>query len=244
MAGIDESALDIEQIQAELAIPGEIVLAPRPDEVTDPSYSPATRGDTLEEVGGLEGYWEDDSRWDSSMEAQTFGPVQRVQDPAVLEVLARRAVVEALAVRDHSLGREAKPGLADAWGRGPRGEPLKALGVEVQVAGDGSASLNGDVESVLAELALDPSPEAATLEEEVLDAREARELLKSWDPAWMKISLQDNALKFAVRRSPRRVAIAVDYSYETDPFAGYQTHPPAYRPHYPRREAFVGPRCP
>ncbi|CRK23673.1 hypothetical protein BN1708_018050, partial [Verticillium longisporum] len=53
----------------------------------------------LEEVGGYEGWWEREGHWGPESEYTPFAAAERVQDAAVLEVLTRQAVVEALAFR-------------------------------------------------------------------------------------------------------------------------------------------------
>lgn len=182
-----------------LVMPGAVETAPRPGNVGDATYVPAESGEGLEQVGGLDGWWEDDRHWDSAVELRGFGPVQRVTDAASLEVLARQAVLEALAVRSSSSSDSDSVSLAEAWPRGGPAARQAALGLDVDVAEDGSVQgLRGDVAGVVAGL----SPAGAEAEDgAALDADEARELVGSWDARWKQVSLlEDAALKFAVRK--------------------------------------------
>jgi len=196
-AELDEYYEAEPDIETDLVLPGDVEIAPNPSQVPDPEYVPALTGDGLEEVGGLQGYWEDDSHWTESKEIQIFGRKDKVTDPAVLEVLTRQAVVESLAVQ----GQEGSGGevtLKGPWPRGGAAERAAALRVQITVVEDASASLSGDVSGVARGLVEIPDAEAAEASHELLDAGEARELVNSWDSSWKQVSLQDAALKFAV----------------------------------------------
>lgn len=192
-----EDAASATPIPAGLAIPGAVETAPMPSNVDDPSYVPAQSGEGLEEVGGIDNWWEEGAHWDRALEFRGFGPAQRVLDAAALEVLARQAVLEALAVRESS-SSNSRISLTQAWSRGGADARREALSLEVDVAEDGSVrGLRGDVAGVAA--GLEVVKGVAAEEEAVLEADEARELVGSWDGAWKQISLDDAALKFAVR---------------------------------------------
>jgi len=76
------------------------------EEITDPSYTPADTAEGLEEVGGIGGWWDEPAHWGNEGGApqfvqsvvSPFGPAEKVTDPAMLEVLGKRAIVEALVV--------------------------------------------------------------------------------------------------------------------------------------------------
>lgn len=188
-----------------LVIPRSMGTAPRPDQIGDSTYEPAESGDGLEEVGGLEGWWENNQHWDQSVEFRGFGPRHRVTDPAVLEVLARQAVVEALAVQQQQQQQQPELLTSTTWARDA--DPKAALALQVEVAADGSVTaVRGDVDAVVAGLVNHEEDVVETAEEAVetssqLEADEAQALVASWaeDASWKDISLGDAALKFAVR---------------------------------------------
>lgn len=198
-AALEEYDAEPVDIQTELQLPPEIMVAPRPEEITDSSYVPADNAEGLEEVGGLADYWETQEHWNPSVEIRGFGPFAKVTDPAVLQVCARRAVVEAVAVRDSAASAENKPSLTGLWERGGQEEQTQALGLQIEVAENGAASLKGDAEGVVKGLTWDPEAEASPAGEASIEASEAQELLQSWDASWKRISLEDPAFKFAVR---------------------------------------------
>ncbi|KAK0744268.1 hypothetical protein B0T21DRAFT_447536 [Apiosordaria backusii] len=71
-------------------------VAVRPDKITDPAYVPAESGLDLEEVGGLDDWWENPANYGVGKEWVKFGRTEKVTDPAVVEVAVYRALVEAL----------------------------------------------------------------------------------------------------------------------------------------------------
>ncbi|OAA67340.1 Ribosomal protein L50, mitochondria [Niveomyces insectorum RCEF 264] len=203
-----------------LVIPGPYATAPRPDQVSDATYVPALAGDDLVTVGGLDGWWEDDRHWDRSLEPRAFGPARRVTDPAVLTVLARRAVLEALAVRDAAAATTTTAAadsvtLTGAWRRGGAAAHEAALALQVTVAEDGTVRLAGDVAGVVAGLGGEAGAEATGAEaaeaaevqdtadavaEPYMDADSARAQLASWDASWKAVPLDDPAFKFAITK--------------------------------------------
>ncbi|KJR87760.1 uncharacterized protein SPSK_07589 [Sporothrix schenckii 1099-18] len=184
-----------------LAVPGAVQVAPLPGQVADSTYTPAESGAGLEEVGGLEGWWEDDRHWDPSLEFRGFGPRAPVTDPAVLQVLARQAVSEALAVQQQQ-PQNAELLTSTAWARGSDGPA--ALALQFDVAADGSvAGVRGDVAGVVAGLQAGTEAEAGAAEDVATPAvEEAQALVESWagDASWKSISLHDVALKFAISK--------------------------------------------
>ncbi|CAK7245677.1 MAG: hypothetical protein STHCBS139747_007262 [Sporothrix thermara] len=181
-----------------LVIPGRILSAPRPDQVTDSSYVPAETGDGLEEVGGLEGWWENDQHWDQSVVFRGFGPQQHVTDAATLEVLARQAVTEAVAVQQQ---QQQHPELltSTAWARDS--DAQAALALQIEVAADGSVTaVHGDVAGVVSGLV--PPEEYIEGDAALPTAEQAQALVASWaeDASWKSISLNDVALKFAINK--------------------------------------------
>ncbi|KAK4233502.1 hypothetical protein C8A03DRAFT_47971 [Achaetomium macrosporum] len=94
------------EIPTQLVYPRGVTTIPPASDISDPTYKPAETADGLEEVGGLADWWDDPLHWGSeggvrqfvASIATTFGPAEKVTDPAMLEVLARRAIVEAIVV--------------------------------------------------------------------------------------------------------------------------------------------------
>ncbi|CAK7274454.1 hypothetical protein SEPCBS119000_006180 [Sporothrix epigloea] len=195
---VDEwtSSTELLEDEPSLIVPGHIVSAPRPDQVADSSYIPAESGDGLEEVGGLDGWWENNEHWDQSLVFRGFGPQQHITDAATLEVLARQAVMEALAVQ-----QQQQPSLltGTAWSRSS--DAQAALALQVDVAADGSVSaLRGDVAAVVNGLA---GPDEHNDDNAAQPtAEQAQALTESWaeDAGWKTISLRDIALKFAITK--------------------------------------------
>ncbi|EPE07378.1 hypothetical protein F503_08029 [Ophiostoma piceae UAMH 11346] len=187
------SAAAAAQNEPVLVVPGETETAPRPTEIADSNYQPAASADGLETVGGIDGWWENDAHWDNAVELRGFAPRRPVTDAAVLQVLARRAVLETVAVQ-----QLASEGLAQAWSRGGAAEQSSALALEVDVAADGSvAGLRGEAAAVVESLRVTETlsgPDSAA----TLTGDEAQSLLTSWDPSWKSISLADPLFKFTV----------------------------------------------
>ncbi|KAL1858286.1 hypothetical protein VTK73DRAFT_7861 [Phialemonium thermophilum] len=180
-------------IETDLKIPGELQVAPRPNDL--PDYVPAESAEDLEWVGGLENWWENDENWGRSKDFVGFGRTEPIVDPTVLEVLARRAVVEALAVRqvagDQLLVASWQPSRS-------RHQLLAALAIGVEVLPDGRAELKGNVAPLVEALTSEAEP--TDVEDWVPAADEALEFVKSWDRSWKEISLDDPRLKFAVTK--------------------------------------------
>jgi hypothetical protein len=154
-------------------------------------------------------WWEDPEHWSASKEYVGFGPQEKVTDPAVLEVLTRRAVVEALIYTRYA-EKGCKNPLREIGGRE---EMERALKVEVDVAEDGTATLKKSFKPVWADLNR-PTPEGKPVAPEISPA-DAQQLAKSWDPKWKTISLRDPVTKFAVRPLPS-AQIAVCGERKTD----------------------------
>jgi len=182
-----------EDIQTNLAIPPPLSSAPVPEDVSDPDYVQAESGVGLEEVGGLASYWEEKSHWDPSIELEIFGPSKKTRHPAILEVVVRRAVVEALAMQASANEEESSPGLAGTWSvGGPQGFS-RAFSVKVAVA-DEKATLEGDVKRLVDGLRSPGVSDDSIL----IGSGEAQALLSSCGDNWKRVPLTDHALKFAV----------------------------------------------
>ncbi|KAL8367113.1 hypothetical protein RB595_000432 [Gaeumannomyces hyphopodioides] len=197
-----------EPIATDMVLPPEPQWAPSPKDVT---YTPAVTGDGLEMVGGLDGWWDREGHWSGRLGFAPFfaGGAARVTDAAALEVIVRRAAVEALAVRAAAAGPakeghgEAEVTLTGRWAVGGREAVVRALGVSLEVASDGKARLA--TESA-AHLVADLAADAEDAGPDALDAGEAAALVETWDPSWKTMSLDDVALKFAIAKRVQQLS--------------------------------------
>jgi hypothetical protein len=188
-------------------------VAPKEKEATG-GYTPATSGEGLEEVGGLEGWWDRPGHWGPESVYTGFAPTTgKATNPAVLEVSVKQAVIEAVSVQQkgkHDM-------LVEAWAEGDRAALDRALSAVVSFAADGAVTIEHDKALVGAlkprpgsEKAITKARRAAiaaaaageTPAEDTsafqLTPDEAAELLKAGDKSWKNISLADPSLKFAV----------------------------------------------
>lgn len=127
----------VEPKPSSLAYPQTFTTAAPPSQIDDPSYKPAETAEGLEEVGGLAGWWDQPSHWSNALVPPTFGPAptERVTDPSVLQVLARRAVVEALVAVKH--GGADRKRLDRIFARVPAAKKLGKIVTKPLVVGEG-----------------------------------------------------------------------------------------------------------
>lgn len=176
-----------------------LVLPPRRSEAVsekqlqseDPTYVPATFVEGLEEIETVKSWWEQPGHWGEESAFKGFASAEKVHDQAVLEVYLRRAAVEALALKEGGLLEE---WAARKWNAGERADMDQTLAVQLSVK-DGKAALSGDVQGLAGRLTAEV---LGGEEAETISAEEAKEIVKSWDPSWKNLEL-DNHLKFAVR---------------------------------------------
>jgi hypothetical protein len=179
-----------------LALPSRRTEAPTEKELqsADPTYVPATDAEGLEEIGVLSTWWEQPGHWGEESTFKGFGSTEKIVEKEVLEVYLRRAVVEALALQQTGVFSE---WATKKWSEGgSRNELEQALALQVEVQ-DGKATLKGDASSVVEVLTNESSEAEATSR---VSVEEAKEMIKSWDPSWKSIAL-DNSLRFAVCHS-------------------------------------------
>ena len=259
-------------IATQLLYPGESTTAPLAADVSDSSYKPAETGDGLEEVGGLAGWWDEPTHWGGDdgvtgfvrSVTTRFGPADKVTDPAVLEVLAKRAIVEALvAARFAGPKRKAVDRLfAHAGGMDRLGE---IVGAEIVVGEDGAATLKEEdwqttwdaVKSAARKSKPKAkTPEAEASETETAEAAEgqqdgvleatatevpqltpdaAKSLVGSWDKGWKRAELKDPVVKFFVSY-PWRVELS-PRTFANIGFTGRQADPATDGIPHPRRQA-------
>ncbi|KAJ4303857.1 hypothetical protein N0V88_001454 [Collariella sp. IMI 366227] len=171
---------------------GNASMAPEASSVTDSAYTPAETADGLEEVGGLAGWWDNPAHWGDAERgarafvqdvAAPFGPSEKVTDPAVLEVLARRAVVESLVVERFAPGEKNKKLVARLMRFAQAGDRIgKFMRIEVV------AAPNGRVVQAAEEPAPLPTPE------------EAQKYIQSWKQGWRKAELKSPVVKFFIAK--------------------------------------------
>jgi hypothetical protein len=194
---IDEAELaKIDGVQTDLVYPTGFKDAPRADDVTDPSYVPAATAEGLEEVGGLEGWWDKPEHWGPSKQYVGFGPVERVTDPAVLEVLTKQAIVEAIVMR--SLVKnitKATALMADFVSE----DQARLTGVELAAGPDGAAVLKDEKDmSSLQGLIRNAGGRSDPEGPHRPSPEEAKLMIKSWGPDWKSAELKDPFVRFYV----------------------------------------------
>lgn len=211
-------------IDTDLVLPGERTEADLPDQITDAEYVPAVSAEGLEEVGGLDGWWDRPGTWGESKRYQGFGPREKVMDKSMLEVLTRQALIEAVILHQHK--RPSKVTLPGPEARrevllaeitaGPEGEATIAPEVRKMVLALGRSKVEGSAvagetpaaEDQVAEAKItgeglesedveDVAGEPAVVSHE-LNPVEARRLMKQWDSSWKKLTLENPVLKFWV----------------------------------------------
>ncbi|CCF37327.1 hypothetical protein CH063_08691 [Colletotrichum higginsianum] len=169
--------------------------APTEKEVEGQGYIPAQSVEGLEEIGGLDGWWDQEGRWGKESRYVAFARDGKVLDADVCEALVRQAVVEVLAVE-----RTRKDRLTGAWAKGGLKNFNRTMKVRLALQEDGSLALEGDADVVNAIGRVSTiEPRDAELED-YLTPEEARERAKQWDPSWKSASLEDVQLKFAVHK--------------------------------------------
>jgi len=183
-----------------LVVPGRTKVATRQEDVMDPDYVPAEEASGLEEVGGLEDWWEKPDHWGPDRQYHGFGPSEKVMDRAVLEVLTKRAVIEAIVLRRFS-GNKIEPPTALTLTHGEE-ELLGVVGTEVVASENGTVALKNehDYQRIWDNLTR-PQPEAEEISVSaapLISTEAARELISSWDPSWKTLRLRDPVLKFYV----------------------------------------------
>ena len=189
------------RIQTDLVIPRGTTNAPRPSDVTDPDYTPAETADGLEEVGGLEDWWDRPGHWGASKTYVGFGPRDKVTDPAMLEVLAKRALVEAIVMKRFD-DRMIKPH-EDLSPMSQARTARRSAKVEVVAGPDGNGAPvlknEKDYHRVLTRLMREKSLEKEGANaSDPLTPEKARQVIETSDASWKGLELRDPQLRFYV----------------------------------------------
>ncbi|TLD33633.1 hypothetical protein PspLS_00074 [Pyricularia sp. CBS 133598] len=204
-------------------LPPEPEWAPHADSVPDPNYKPATSLDELQEVGGLEGWWEADEHWNGTKPAFTpfFAGSHKIWDPKLLEGIARRAVAEALVVRE---AVEQGVEVPRTWAVGDKDAAVRAMTLKVEVDGEREPKACSEVEAkAVLEDILRTEEVAAPLTEQVegselvagMNAAETAQVLENVGNQWKKIALTDLKFKFMVTKRIQQLSghILTDHKY-------------------------------
>lgn len=191
-SGRDKTPYVVQQSRLVLPPRRSEAVAEKELESLDPSYTPATTIEGLEEIETIKTWWDQPGHWGEESEYHGFGSADRVQEKSVLEVYLRQALVEALSLQE--------AGLLEQWAvkkwatieRSALDETL-AIGLDVQ---GGKPTLKGDLSAVTGRITVEgeQSEQAAQVSVE-----EANEIVKSWDDSWKSVTLNDH-LKFAIRK--------------------------------------------
>ncbi|KAK1981843.1 ribosomal subunit 39S-domain-containing protein [Colletotrichum cereale] len=171
------------------------VWAPTEKEGEAKGYVPAQTSAGLEEIGGLEGWWEQEGRWGKESQYVAFAQGGKVLDAGMCEVLVRQAVVEVLAVQGTRPDR-----LTGTWVKGSRKNFDRAMAAGLAAQEDGSVALECDAELAAAISRVATVESKETEREAYLTPEEAKERVQQWDPTWKSVSLQDTHLKFAIHK--------------------------------------------
>ncbi|KAF4447482.1 hypothetical protein F53441_8966 [Fusarium austroafricanum] len=156
-------------------------------------YTPATTIDDLEEIAPVKTWWDQPGHWGEESEFQGFGNANRVEDGAVLEIYLRQALVEALSYEQRGLLKEYT---TKKWPLGDRAHLDRTLSVGIRFK-DGKPLLSTHWSVVTEKLKAQP----AEIEEKVeISAEEAQQMVNALDPSWKTATLDDDHLKFAIRK--------------------------------------------
>ncbi|CEI60486.1 hypothetical protein FVEN_g6615 [Fusarium venenatum] len=157
----------------------------------DTGYTPATSLEDLEEIDTLKTWWEQPGHWGEESEFQGFGKADRVKDQVVLEVYLRQALVEALSYQQRGLLEEYA---VKKWPLGNRAHLDRTLSAGILFE-NGKAQLSSHFRIVTEKL------KAREAEERVeISADEAQQMVNALDPSWKTVTLDNDHLKFAVRK--------------------------------------------
>lgn len=158
----------------------------------NPMYEPAKTMDDLVETPPLKEWWEQPGHWDHVNHFRAFAPKEKTESKEVVEVFLRRAVGEALALRE--AGKLAEWCGGRKWNPPPRGG-LHSFKAQIEVV-DGVASVKNGSE-IMEALEDKFSKHVWRHVKEWLTPEKAQSMVKHWDNDWKEIRLDDE-LKFAV----------------------------------------------
>ncbi|KAK2730745.1 hypothetical protein CKAH01_09368 [Colletotrichum kahawae] len=168
--------------------------APTEQEVEDKKgYTPATDGDGLETIGGLDGWWEEKGRW--GKEHQLPPPRRKIENKDLCEVFARVAITEALIV-----SRVDPASAAGRWNPLTLKAMRRAFAFGINVSEDGTGVvLGGEENQKSVPMKLHKRPEVFE-PQVVVSPEEAKKLIKTWGDEWKRVSLRDPVVSFAFQK--------------------------------------------
>ncbi|ENH65393.1 hypothetical protein FOQG_01303 [Fusarium oxysporum f. sp. raphani 54005] len=163
-------------------------------ESVDTEYTPATSIDDLEEISPVKTWWDQPGHWGEESEFQGFGSANRVEDQAVMEIYVRQALVESLSYQQRGLLEEYA---VKKWPFGDRAHLDRTLSVGIRFK-DGKPLLSTHW-SIVTEKLKNVRP--GEVEEKVeISPEEAQQMVNALDPSWKTATLDDDHLKFAIRK--------------------------------------------
>ncbi|KAI1298338.1 ribosomal subunit 39S-domain-containing protein [Xylaria venustula] len=193
---------DVDVSGSPYVLPPERVEAARANDVADPTYAPASSAAGLKTIGGLAAWWNRPENWAASGDFAGFRPWEKIVEPHLIEAAVRRAVIEALALREVGRGED----LVGVWPAAVSKDDLQGLlACEVKSTADGGVVFaGGNADTVVESLRWKEEAEAGVGDRvafaNALTAEEASALSRSWDPSWKGVSLADARLRFAVTK--------------------------------------------
>ena len=170
-------------------------VAERADTITDNLYTPASTAEGLESIGNLGNWWDDPEHWPETSDFVGFTPKQKVQEPVLIEAAVRRALTEALVVKQ--LGKDDQ--LTGHWGMQDRAQHDAVLALGFKVDSDGKATVTGNLQSVAEGLVAKDGEAVVDSAFALPSAAEALAWKQQSDHSWKGASLLDARVKFAVR---------------------------------------------
>ncbi|KAK8121183.1 hypothetical protein PG999_005303 [Apiospora kogelbergensis] len=169
-------------------------VAERADTITDNLYTPASTAEGLESIGNLGNWWDDPEHWPETSDFVGFTPKQKVQEPVLIEAAVRRALTEALVVKQ--LGKDDQ--LTGHWGMQDRAQHDAVLALGLKVDSDGKATVTGNLQSVAEGLVAKDGEAAVDSAFALPSAAEALAWKQQSDHSWKGASLLEARVKFAV----------------------------------------------
>ncbi|TLS21402.1 uncharacterized protein PpBr36_10167 [Pyricularia pennisetigena] len=222
-AAAETAPVDTYDPEPTFVLPPEPEWAPHADSVPDPNYKPATSLEDLQEVGGLEGWWEVEENWNGTKPAFTpfFAGSHKIWDPKLLEGIARRAVAEALVVRE---AVEQGVEVPKTWALGGKDAAVRAMTLKIEVDGEREAKVCSEAEAkMVLEDIIGRDDVAAPLNEQVegseqatgMDSAETAQVLETVGKQWKEIALTDLKFKFMVTKRIQQLSghILTDHKY-------------------------------
>ncbi|KAH7311564.1 hypothetical protein B0I35DRAFT_411744 [Stachybotrys elegans] len=184
------------QERTRIVLPPSRTEAPSEQEAAaslESGYVPATTAEGLEQIMPLKKWWEQEGHWGEESEFKGFANPTKTTDSAIVEVYLRRAVVEALALKQAG---KLSTWVAKQWPQGDEKVLRTALRTKIQVT-NGQAEPLSDPSAVVRSVIDSEAPKITPAKR--VTAKQAAQMIKAWDASWQDLVLDDE-LKFALRK--------------------------------------------